>query len=545
MIRQNSLESLRSINLEMIMAQPSEKLADSRSALKELQDKGIVAIRTGQLSRTHRQRLLKAGFIREVMKGWYTPNRPDEPAGESTGWYASFWAFAAEYLSDRFGEDWCLSPEQSLSLHIGDWTVPKQLPVRSTKGGNKPTQLLFGTSIFDVRLELPPVEDREVTSGLRVFNLPAALIASARGQFTDHPDDLRAALAMIAEPSDLLRRLLDGGRTVVAGRLAGGFRNIGRNETADQILRAMRAAGHEVSESDPFKNKPAIVFGAREISPYVNRLKLLWASMRPAVLKAFPPPPTKRMNAAAYLKQVDELYANDAYNSLSIEGYRVSEALIQRVRSGNWNPDNDENDRENRNALAARGYWQAFQRVKKSLEPILAGENPGVVVRRDYDAWYAELFGPSVSAGIQKPSDLAGFRNGAVFIRRSMHVPPSREAVRELMPEFFELLKLEIEPAVRVVLGHFVFVYIHPYMDGNGRMGRFLMNSMMAAGGYPWTIVPVERRAEYMSALESASVGQNISPFAEFLASLLKRAEAGAQSLVSERTLRQQRANIR
>jgi hypothetical protein len=504
------------------MAQPSEKLADSLSALKELQDNGIVAIRTSQLSRTHRQRLLKSGFIREVMKGWYTPNRPDEPAGESTGWYACFWAFSAEYLSDRFGEGWCLSPEQSLSLHIGDWTIPKQLLVRSIKGGNKPTQLLFGTSVFDIRLDLPPAEDMEVKTGLRIFSLPAALIACAPGQFADHPDDLRAALAMVVEPSDLLRRLLDGGRTVVAGRLAGGFRNIGRNEIAAQILRAMRAAGHEVNESDPFKDKPAIVFAARETSPYVNRLKLLWASMRPAVVKAFPAPPSTKLDPATYLKQVDELYANDAYNSLSIEGYQVSAALIERVRSGNWNPDNDENDRQNRNALAARGYWQAFQRVKKSLEPILAGENPGAVVRRDYDAWYAELFGPSVTAGILKPADLAGFRGGAVYIRRSMHVPPNYEAVRELMPEFFELLKAETEPAVRVVLGHFVFVHIHPYMDGNGRMGRFLMNSMMAAGGYQWTIIPVERRAEYMAALEQASVGQNISPFAEFLAALAK-----------------------
>jgi Fic family protein len=159
--------------------------------------------------------------------------------------------------------------------------------------------------------------------------------------------------------------------------------------------------------------------------------------------------------------------------------------------------------------------------VKESLEPILAGENPGGVVRRDYDAWYAELFGPGVSAGILKPADLAGFRNGAVYIRRSMHVPPSQEAVRELMPEFFELLQSETEPAVRAVLGHFVYVYIHPYMDGNGRMGRFLMNTMMAAGGYPWTIIPVERRTEYMAGLEAASVGQNISPFAEFLASLV------------------------
>jgi Fic family protein len=89
------------------------------------------------------------------------------------------------------------------------------------------------------------------------------------------------------------------------------------------------------------------------------------------------------------------------------------------------------------------------------------------------------------------------------------------------MPAFFELLTNESEPTVRVVLGHFVFVYIHPYMDANGRMGRFLMNTMMAAGGYPWTIVPVDRREDYMAALEAASVGQNIEPFARFLAGLL------------------------
>lgn len=262
------------------MAQSSEKLADSLSALKKIQDQGIVAIRTGQLSRTHRQRLLNAGFIREVMKGWYTPNRPDEPAGESTGWYACFWAFTGEYLKDRFGENWCLSPEQSLSLHIGDWTVPQQLLVRSPKGGNKPTQLLFGTSVFDVRLDLPQQSDREVKNGLRIFNLAAALIACSPRQFTDHPDALRSALAMVAEPSDLLRRLLGGGRTVVAGRLAGGFRNIGRNEIADQILRTMRAVGHLVSESDPFTDKPSIAFGIRETSPYVNRLKLVNAEVK-------------------------------------------------------------------------------------------------------------------------------------------------------------------------------------------------------------------------------------------------------------------------
>jgi Fic family protein len=132
------------------------------------------------------------------------------------------------------------------------------------------------------------------------------------------------------------------------------------------------------------------------------------------------------------------------------------------------------------------------------------------------------MFAPSVTAGLLKPGDLAGYRNIPVYIRRSMHVPPSGDAVRDLIPAFFDLLKDEDHPAVRVVLGHFFFVYIHPYMDGNGRIGRFLMNLMLASGGYPWTIIPVERRNHYMAALESASVDQNIEPFAEFLAQLVR-----------------------
>lgn len=205
---------------------------------------------------------------------------------------------------------------------------------------------------------------------------------------------------------------------------------------------------------------------------------------------------------------------------LSSEGYRVSAELIEKVRSGKWNPDADKNDRDQRDGLAARGYWQAFQSVKASIKKVLAGGNAGQIADDDHAAWYRELFGPSVTAGIVRAADLAGYRNGQVYIRRSMHTPPNMEAVRDLMPTFFELLQQEQQPAVRVVLGHFFFVYIHPYMDGNGRIGRFLMNLMMASGGYPWTIVPLERRKDDMSALESASVAWDIKPFARFLADL-------------------------
>jgi Fic family protein len=265
----------------------------------------------------------------------------------------------------------------------------------------------------------------------------------------------------------------------------------------------------------------------RESSPYVNRIRILWRKMRDPVIESFPEAPGLPRHPAAYMKRVEEAYVTDAYHSLSIEGYGVTPELIRRVRTGKWNPAANEQDREQRNRMAARGYWQAFQLVQKSIGKVLKGDNPGAVADDDHRAWYREMFAPSVTAGLLRPSDLAGYRNGQVFIRQSMHVPLKRDAVRDAMPALFDLLREEEHRAVRVVLGHFVFVYIHPYMDGNGRMGRFLLNVMMAAGGYPWTVIPLWERNTYMAALERASVGEDIVPFAEFLAGLVRKGLAG------------------
>lgn len=504
------------------MVAPSEKLAESLQALKKLQDRGVVAIRSGDLTRTHRERLIKGGFLHEVMKGWYIPARHDQSAGESTAWYTSFWDFCAAYLNHRFGKAWCLSPEQSASLHLGNRTVPQQLLVHTPKGGNKPTALPHNTSIFDVRYTLPDEKHITVLDGLRLFFLPAALAGCGPGFFRQNPTDARAALALIRDASDVLAVLLEGGHTTVAGRLAGAFRNVGRRRIADEIVSTMRTAGYDVRESDPFADTPQFSLPPREPSPYVNRMHLMWQAMRGPAAKGFPAPPGRPKNIDAYLKQVEEVYVADAYHSLSIEGYRVSPELIERVRTGVWDPDNNEDDRERVGALAARGYYGAFQAVNESVAMVLKGDNPGVVADNHHGDWYRALWAPSVTAGLVKPADLAGYRSGPVYIRRSMHVPPPHEAVRDLMPAYFERLREEDDPAVRVVLGHFVFVYIHPYIDGNGRIGRFLMNLMLAAGGYPWTVIPVERRDDYMAALEAASTGQDIAPFAAFLGGLVQ-----------------------
>ncbi|HNW28089.1 MAG TPA: Fic family protein [Spirochaetota bacterium] len=505
------------------MATPAEKLASSLEVLKKFQSsKGVAVIKSKDISRTHRDRLVANGFIREVIKGWYISMRPDEKKGDSTSWFTSFWHFIPAYCNERFGRDWFLTPEQSLAIHIGNFSVPKQLLVRSPKGKNNKIVLIHGTSLFDMASAMPHEDSIIQKGGLNLYTVPAALISTSPGYFSRNPTDARTALLMVKDSSDILGMLLEGGRSLVAGRLAGAFRNVGRGRIADDIIGAMKSAGYDIRESDPFSDVAPHIITTRGTSPYVNRIVLMWQQMRNTIIDNFPESSGLPRNAAAYLKQVDEIYVNDAYNSLSIEGYRVTPEIIEKVRTGNWKPDTDALDKEYRDAMGARGYWQAFQVVKNSINDVLKGKNPGLVARNDHSKWYRELFAPSVTAGLLKASDLAGYRKDQVYIKGSKHIPLNPDAVRDAMPAFFGLLKEEKNPGVRAVLGHFVFVYIHPYMDGNGRIARFLMNIMLAAGGYAWTVIPIQKRNEYMNALERASVDQDILLFSRFIAKLVQ-----------------------
>jgi hypothetical protein len=168
--------------------------------------------------------------------------------------------------------------------------------------------------------------------------------------------------------------------------------------------------------------------------------------------------------------------------------------------------------------MAAKGYHATFQAVLDSLREILGGQPAPGVANRDMPGWYRALFSPSVQAGLLPAYSLAGHRNRPVFIRGSEHVPPPHEAVPELLDTLFELLAAEPSAGVQAVLGHFLFVYIHPYSDGNGRLGRFILNTLLASGGYPWTVIRVEHRKAYMAALENASVRHDIGDFTRFVA---------------------------
>jgi hypothetical protein len=86
---------------------------------------------------------------------------------------------------------------------------------------------------------------------------------------------------------------------------------------ADEIAKTMSAAEYNVRESDPFEDQPSLVIGARETSPYVNRIRLLWQKMREPVIARFPEAPGIPRDAEAYIKRVNDAYVTDAHHSLS------------------------------------------------------------------------------------------------------------------------------------------------------------------------------------------------------------------------------------
>lgn len=505
------------------MATPGEKLAASLALLEQLQEEGRRVFRSGEFTRVHRERLVQTGFLREVMKGWLISSSPETALGDTSPWYATFWEFCAAYCTSRFEQEWHLSPEQSLFLHAENTIIPQQVIIHTPRGTNNSVELLFGTSLYDLaQKRVSPVADLTEREGLRLFTLEAALIKVPESFFARYPVEAQVALSRTHDDSAVLARLLDGGHSAIAGRLAGAFRRIGRASTADRIVRAMKAAGYDVRERDPFTATRGFGDVGRSAAPIVGRLRAMWERFRDPIIELFPKAPGMPEDSLAYLRLVDEVYGSDAYHSLSIEGYRVTPQLIERVRAGNWDPDGRDSDRQNLNALAARGYWQAFQLVRETLGEIMVGGNPGALVREAHPFWYRELFQPSVAVGLLPASALAGYRNDAVYLRGSRHVPPRWQAVRDAIPALFDLLEQETEPSVRAVLGHWLFGYVHPYPDGNGRMARFVMNAMFASGGYPWTVIRLEDRDAYLAALEAASVDQDIEVFARFLAERVK-----------------------
>jgi Fic family protein len=503
------------------MAQPFHKLlATSMSNAKQVARHQI--IKTEDLSRLDRERLIRAGCLQKIVRGWYLFCKPGTDDGESTAWYASFWNFIRLYLEERFNENYCLSPEASMDIYLGKNYLPHQVVVIAKSGGSALLQLPHNTSLLTYQEDKNFPETIKKVRGLNVLPFEYALCKMTSSFFQKQSQDAEIALRMLKSPDAILHILLKEGMSRAAGRLAGAFRHIDKKEFAESILNTMRAAGFTITEHNPFEMPPLLSHIATLKSPYSARIRTLWEKMHDDIIKILPRTKKIPEDATRLFKAIDATYVQDAYHSLSIEGYQVSEALIEKIALGSWRPEDNDEDQTHKNAMAAKGYYEAFKMVKKTIRKMLKSKSPIKVLQKDFSNWYLALFSPAVTAGILSAEQLAGFRNQSVYIRGSRHIPLPHTALRDTMDTLFDCLEKEKNQGVQAVLAHFFIGFIHPYNDGNGRMARFMMNALLTSSGYPWTIIHVENRSSYLKALEKASIKGDIQDFAKFIKQEMK-----------------------
>ena len=112
------------------------------------------------------------------------------------------------------------------------------------------------------------------------------------------------------------------------------------------------------------------------------------------------------------------------------------------------------------------------------------------------------------------------YRNNAVYISGSKHIPPQPYLVSEKMEELMLWYNDEsknIHPIERAAILHGEFVSIHPFIDGNGRTARLLLNFELMKNNYPAIIIEIEEREKYFDALEVGNLSGNWDKFTEFV----------------------------
>jgi Fic family protein len=211
--------------------------------------------------------------------------------------------------------------------------------------------------------------------------------------------------------------------------------------------------------------------------------------------------------------------AHDAYHSTTMEGYRISPEVAEAIVRGEPYPDGPHDAKALEAAMAVKGYSMAFSLVLER-----ARKKAPVDADLILDLHEA-LFRPSVDVGITEPAALRGWRNSSVSLRGWRHVPPNPKKVADLISglESFAA-RDDLAPIARALLVHLEFVTIHPFLDGNGRLGRLLMNHALLSAGLPWTTVRNDERIPFFRSIETAQVADDIEPFVRFMWHLIKEA---------------------
>lgn len=195
----------------------------------------------------------------------------------------------------------------------------------------------------------------------------------------------------------------------------------------------------------------------------------------------------QRQPESAKGREKQEIAIAFTYNTNAIEGSTITlaetrELLVDRVAP----------NRPIRDIKETEAHYKAFLEMLKKKEKL----SKELLLR-----WHKEIFG-------ETKSDISG-RYRDFSVRVGTYRAPDWQDVEKMMKGFFKFLEQSkdmnpVELAGRV---HYQFEKIHPFGDGNGRIGRLIMNYILWFAGYPMLIIEYAKRRSYYKALQGEENG--------------------------------------
>ncbi|KPV64298.1 MAG: Fic/DOC family protein [Candidatus Bathyarchaeota archaeon BA2] len=205
----------------------------------------------------------------------------------------------------------------------------------------------------------------------------------------------------------------------------------------------------------------------------------------------------------------EQMQIEFTYNSNAIEGNTLSLRETQLVIQEGITV----RGKSLREHLEARNHPDAINYVEKLAQK-------GTVIKQDDILNVHEL----LMRGIDN-QNAGKYRTGLVRVTGATFIPPPADKIQSMISELLQNLSQnqdELRPIELAAFFHHKFVYIHPFLEGNGRTARLLMNVILMRSGHPFTVFLKVDRPKYLRALSEADNG-NMIPFTNFVAHCVER----------------------
>ena len=450
---------------------------------------------------------------------------PGTPADGRAIFLANYWPVVALVL-ERYAPA-AIAGISAVRMHLEDFSPPEELPVY--QGANQSEYRLILHSGFRLRIRPRPLTTGQITRLLAPgkTSLPTQspvdiLSTLDEADVASGIEPLSAWLRhLIVRTPELEEAVTANPRPVILRRLAalaGELRNESLHRQLDQLIRQIShrktspsrtGVGTRIEVPDGVRNAPRGT-GSPWLDEQAMRLKRQEAEARAIIGSEADSIPVYPWDALSANAEQNKAY--DAYHSTTMEGYRITREVSDAIVRGEPLPEGPQDQKTLEAAMAVKGYTVAY-------EGVLARARRKAPIDTDLILdLYEALYRPSVDVGITDTAALRGWRTGPVQLHGWRYVPPNPKKIPDLIGglERFAARK-DLDPVTRAMLVQLEFVTIHPFMDGNGRLGRLLMNEALLSAGLPWVTIRSDERLPFFRSIERAQVAADTKPFLEFV----------------------------